>query len=112
MTVQEILDRLNRADVAVERLLDECRSPDLSLWKQHPQLYLKFVERLIEQGHPGRALDLAREGEEHFKTDSRLQYQLALAAARGGNRAMRKLCSRFCWKKPADQPRDGRRIRT
>lgn len=85
MNPQEIFERLERPDVAVERLLDECRSPDLGIWEDHPELYLKFVERLIDQGHPGRALDLAREGQTHLKNNLQLQYQLALAAARGGN---------------------------
>ncbi len=85
MTLDDILDQLNRPDVKAEQLLDQCRSPDLSLWEKHPELYLRFVKRLIEQGHPSRALDLAREGEQHLKGNVRLQYQLALAAARGGN---------------------------
>ena len=85
MTPQDILTELNRPTVQSERLLDACRQPDLTLWREHPELYVAFVERLIEQGHFSRALELAREGEKHFQHDSQLQYQLALAAARGGN---------------------------
>lgn len=85
MTLEDILAQLDRPDVMVEQLLDQCRSPDLSLWEAHPELYLRFVKRLIEQGHPSRALDLAHEGEQYLKDDLRLRYQLALAAARGGN---------------------------
>jgi len=85
MTLQEILDRLNRSDVVVERLLEECRSPDKTIWEMHPELYTSFTQKLIEQGHPGRALELAREGERYLKDNSRLQYQLALAAVRGGS---------------------------
>src|SRR5260221_289914 len=62
MKFEEVLERLNRADVSIERLLDECRAPDFSLWEDHPELYVKFVDRLLAFGHPGRALDLAREG--------------------------------------------------
>ena len=85
MKFEEVLERLNRSDVSIERLLDECRAPDFALWEAHPELYVKFVDRLIQFGHPGRALDLAKEGEKHLRNNSRLQYQLALAAARGGN---------------------------
>jgi len=85
MTAQEILTQLSSPEVAAERLLDRCLAPDFTLWKDHPELYFAFVKRLVEQGHPGRAVELAREGETHLKNHSRLQYQLALAAARGGN---------------------------
>ena len=85
MTFQEVLERLNSPDVAVDRLLDECRAPHLSAWSEHPELYLVFVGKLIDHGHPARALELAREGETYLKDNSQLQYQLALAAARGGN---------------------------
>lgn len=85
MEPQDILSQLKNPTVQSERLLDQCRAPDLTLWREHPELYLAFVERLIEQGHPARALDLAREGERHLQNNSRLQYRLALAAARGGN---------------------------
>lgn len=86
MTVDDLLAQLHAPGVAVEQLLEQCRAPDLSLWEQHPdRLYPEFVQRLIQQGHPGRALDLAREGERHLRDHSRLRYQLALAAARGGN---------------------------
>jgi hypothetical protein len=64
MNIEEVLERLDRADVSIERLLDECRAPDFSLWENHPELYVRFVDRLLAFGHPGRALDLAKK-EEH-----------------------------------------------
>jgi class 3 adenylate cyclase len=85
MTAEEILNRLKSSDIAVDRLLDECRAADLSAWREHPELYLAFVEKLIDHGHPARALELAREGENYLKDNSTLQYKIALAAARGGN---------------------------
>lgn len=84
MTPDEILAKLHDPKTASERLLDECRSYDVKMWEDNPQLYLEFVERLIQQGHPGRALELAREGAKYLIGDTRLQYQLAWAAARGG----------------------------
>ena len=84
-TVAAILARLADPATQADRLLEECRQPPMELWKQHPELYRKFTQKLIQQGHPGRALELTREGEEHLKDDTRLQYSLALAAARGGN---------------------------
>jgi hypothetical protein len=85
MNFEDVIDRLNRPDVSIEQLLEECQSPDLELWRQHPELYTMFVDRLLRRGFPAQALDLAREGMQHLKSDSRLQYQLALASARGGN---------------------------
>ena len=85
MTLQDILERLNNPTEAVDRLLDETREPDLTVWQDHPELYPAFVQRLLDGGHPGRALGLGHEGERHLKHNSRLQYLLALAAARGGS---------------------------
>ncbi len=85
MTLDAILARLADPATQADRLLEECRQPDLELWKAYPELYRAFTEKLIRQGHPGRALELAREGAEHLKDDMSLQYKLALAAARGGN---------------------------
>src|SRR5580700_9819295 len=81
----DILTRLNSPDVSSDRLLDESRRPDLSLWEDHPDLYLAFCEKLIAQGHPSLALELAQEGERHLKDNSKLHYRLAQAANRGGN---------------------------
>ena len=85
MTAEDILRRRAEPTTQADRLLEECRQPELELWKQPPELYRTFTEKLIRQGHPGRALELAREGFEHLKTETKLQYQLTLAAARGGN---------------------------
>ena len=85
MTEQEILDRLARSDVSAERLLEECRGPDRKLWQGNATLYRAFTEKLLAQGYPARALDLAREGRAFLHGDDGLQFLLALAARRGGN---------------------------
>lgn len=85
MTLQDILDQLSNPSVPVDRLLDESRAPDLSVWQNHRELYPVFVKRLLARGHLGLALELDREGERYLQNDSRLQYLLALAAARGGS---------------------------
>lgn len=85
MTEQEILDQLNQPNVSAEYLLDEIRGRYESLWKGNAKLYRAFAEKLIVQGHPAQALDLAREGQAFLRDDLELQYLLALAARRGGN---------------------------
>jgi class 3 adenylate cyclase/tetratricopeptide (TPR) repeat protein len=85
MTYQDILARLLAPNAASDRLLDESRRPDLKLWEEHPNLYLAFCEKLIAQGHPSRALELAREGQQYLQDNSKLLYQMAQAANRGGN---------------------------
>jgi class 3 adenylate cyclase/tetratricopeptide (TPR) repeat protein len=85
MNYNDLLTRLNAPDASSDRLLDESRSPDLTLWVEHPDLYLAFCEKLIAQGHPSRALELAREGESYLKDNSSLLFRMALAANRGGN---------------------------
>jgi hypothetical protein len=85
VTEQEILDRLNQPHVSAESLLEECRGPDQKLWKGNSRLYRAFTHKLLVQGYPARALDLAREGQEFLRDDFELQYLLALAARRGGN---------------------------
>lgn len=85
MTEQEILDLLNQPNISAESLLEECRGPDQQLWRGNSVLYRAFTHKLLAQGYPARALDLAREGQEYLRDDVELQYLLALAARRGGN---------------------------
>lgn len=85
MTEQEILDQLNQPNVSAENLLFEVSGRYAKLWRGNATLYRAFTEKLIVQGHPARALDLAREGQEFLRDDVELQYLLALAARRGGN---------------------------
>jgi class 3 adenylate cyclase len=85
MTEQEILDQLKQPNVSAEYLLDEIRGRYEKLWQGNAKLYRAFTEKLIAQGHPAQALDLAREGQEFLRDDVELQYLLALAARRGGN---------------------------
>jgi hypothetical protein len=85
VTEKEILDLLNQSQVSAESLLEECRGPNQQLWKGNSVLYRAFTHKLLVQGYPARALDLAREGQEFLRDDVDLQYLLALAARRGGN---------------------------
>ena len=56
-----------------------------ALWRQNPDLYRVFTRRLISEGNPTRAFDIAREGLAAHADDHELKYLLALALARGGN---------------------------
>lgn len=85
MTADDIIDRLAQPGVSAERLLEECRGPDAKLWHGNAKLYRAFTRKLLDQGYPARALDLAREGHEFLKDDRELQFLLAFAARRGGN---------------------------
>ncbi len=85
MTEHDILDLLARTETSAERLLDECRGPDQKLWQGNAKLYRAFTQKLLTQGFPARALDLAREGQEYLRDDLELHFLLALAARRGGN---------------------------
>ena len=85
MTEEEILQRLSEPNVSSERLLEECRGPDQKMWQGNARLYKAFTNKLLVQGYPARALDLAREGKEFIADDLELQFMLALAARRGGN---------------------------
>jgi class 3 adenylate cyclase len=96
---RRILHRLNQPAESALALLEAYHTPDPAskkLWQKNPELYRRFADRLIEQGHPAQALDLAREREAYLKEhrpgqgdpladDSRLRYLLARAAVRGGN---------------------------
>jgi class 3 adenylate cyclase/tetratricopeptide (TPR) repeat protein len=98
--VEQILKRLDEPNVPILKLLDECRSGSSEydrLWREHPELYDRFTELLIQKGHAARAFDLARERWRHIGIRSgeedqvpegpEIRYRLALAVARGGNPA-------------------------
>ncbi len=85
VTVDQILERLIQPGTSAEQLLDESRWCDEKLWEGNATLYRAFTEKLISQGHPARALELAREGHKALRDDIELQYLLVLAARRGGN---------------------------
>ena len=55
------------------------------LWHDDPDRGRAFVRRLIREGFPARALEVAQEGLKHRPADSPLRYAAALAARRGGN---------------------------
>jgi tetratricopeptide (TPR) repeat protein len=98
--VERIFKRLDEPNVPILKLLDECRSGSSEydrLWRDHPELYDRFTELLIQKGHAARAFDLARERWRHIGIRSGeedqvpegpvIRYKLALAVARGGNPA-------------------------
>jgi class 3 adenylate cyclase/tetratricopeptide (TPR) repeat protein len=81
-----ILSRLHRKSSIAFELLPVYQAPDYqSLWKHDSQLYRAFTRKLISEGHPTRAFELAREGIARHSDDRDLQYLMALALARGGN---------------------------
>ena len=82
---QRILVQLSDPNTSAERLLQECLGTDGKLRDRTEQLYRTFTDKLIQQGYPARALELAREGQEFLGDDVAFQYLLALAARRGGN---------------------------
>jgi len=82
MNEEKILARL-RDNAPADRLLEECRHPSQPLGSG--VVYREFTRKLLEQGFPTLALDLAQEGKEYLQVDFPLQYLLALAARRGGN---------------------------
>jgi len=82
MNEEQILARL-RDNSPADRLLEECRHPTQPLGSG--DVYREFTRKLLEQGFPTLALDLAKEGQEYLQADVQLQYLLALAARRGGN---------------------------
>jgi class 3 adenylate cyclase/tetratricopeptide (TPR) repeat protein len=86
--IESILARLARQGAKAAELLPMYQGAEhAELWKADPRLYRAFGRKLINQGHPTRAFELAREGLNVHKHDPHLQYQQALAMARGGNLA-------------------------
>jgi len=81
-----ILKRLEREGSSAQELLPVYQDPaHEALWRQNPELYRVFTRRLISEGNPTRAFDIAREGLAVHTADHELKYLLALALARGGN---------------------------
>jgi class 3 adenylate cyclase/tetratricopeptide (TPR) repeat protein len=84
--VQPILTRLARPGAKAAELLPRYQTGEhAASWSADPSLYRAFARKLITQGHPTQAFELAREGLAAHPGDQVLQYLLALAMARGGN---------------------------
>jgi class 3 adenylate cyclase len=84
--VTQILNRLKVKGARAVELIVNHKTPEQQvLWDGDARLYQAFARRLIDQGHPTRGLNLAREGLSAHPAASALQYLLALATARGGN---------------------------
>ncbi|HEX5271860.1 MAG TPA: adenylate/guanylate cyclase domain-containing protein [Gemmataceae bacterium] len=84
--IQPILARLARPGAKAAELLPLYQAENhAQLWKADPSLHRAFTRKLITQGHPTRAFELAREGLVVHPDDPELRYLVALAMARGGN---------------------------
>jgi class 3 adenylate cyclase/tetratricopeptide (TPR) repeat protein len=81
-----ILTRLARPGAKATELLPLYQTVDhAASWRTSSSLYRAFARKLISQGHPTQAFELAREGLAAHPDDQELQYLLALAMARGRN---------------------------
>ena len=86
MDIPAILARLKRKGSLASELLPAYQTIEYAdAWKADPALYRAFARKLIKEGHPTRAFDLARAGLFAHKGDHELTYLVALAMARGGN---------------------------
>lgn len=84
--IAEALRRLQGAGANSLEMLPAYRTADHEpLWQADPRLYRGFARKLIDQGHPTRGFELAREGTAAHPDDLGLKYLVALALARGGN---------------------------
>jgi class 3 adenylate cyclase/tetratricopeptide (TPR) repeat protein len=84
--IEAILTRLARPGAKGAELLPVYQNVDhATSWRAGPSLHRAFARKLISQGHPTQAFELARDGLATYPGDQELQYLLALAMARGGN---------------------------
>jgi class 3 adenylate cyclase len=95
----QILALLAKSEVTAVSILRDFHHTDdedaSQLWQEHPNLYAAVAERLIQEGHPGAALNLVLEWKALLPTGDfagdpvpegyQLRYILARAAVRGGN---------------------------
>jgi class 3 adenylate cyclase/tetratricopeptide (TPR) repeat protein len=84
--IDGILRRLEKPQADVLDLLQAHQvKQEAKYWRRDPRLYRGFAKRLLESGHPTRAVELIRESWEHHPDDRELKYLLALGFARSGN---------------------------
>jgi class 3 adenylate cyclase/tetratricopeptide (TPR) repeat protein len=84
--IKAILKRLARPGAMAAELLPMYQTVGhAAYWCAGPKLHRAFARKLISQGHPTQAFELAREGLAAHPGDRELQYLLALAMARVGN---------------------------
>src|SRR5439155_7616037 len=86
-TIEDILAAIAPRHAPVLSLFNRYHTrEDLPLWRQDIRLYHHFAKRLIDQGNPGPALELIREGlDKAHPNHPDLLYLEALALSRGGN---------------------------
>ncbi len=87
-TAASVLEQLAVRNAPVLSLLALCRKDEhLHLWSQGPDLFRRFAQLLLKQGHPTLALEVASRGlDKHcYPEDNELRYSRALALARSGN---------------------------
>ncbi len=81
-----ILKRLQGRGANGLELLSIYKTPEHErLWRTDARLHLAFARKLINQGHPTRGLEVAREGLDRHPQEQELKYLLALARTRGGD---------------------------
>ena len=86
ITSAALLQQLDAQNADVSELLRRFESAaHADLWRRDVRLYIAFTQRLLGEGHPARAFELAREGLTVHPANHALQYWRALALARGGN---------------------------
>src|SRR5947209_16693056 len=84
--VANVLSRLQKKGTSALDILPVYQQSEYErLWRYNSDLYRAFVRKLISEGHPTRAFELAREGLACHASDQELTYLLALALAGGGN---------------------------
>jgi class 3 adenylate cyclase/tetratricopeptide (TPR) repeat protein len=84
--VANILKRLDAPGADVLDLLPAYRTNRAEQhWRRDPALYRAFGRKLIDTGHPTRAVELIRQGLEQHPESLDLKYLLALAFSRSGN---------------------------
>ncbi|MFM9118314.1 MAG: tetratricopeptide repeat-containing protein, partial [Planctomycetota bacterium] len=106
MNLDELRDELQSKKASAERILDAANNLELKSWTADPSLCLDLIEWLIRQGFPGRALDLAQRCHTLLEKNLKLKYQLALAAARGGNSRYAKVLLERLQQDIAKHPED------
>jgi class 3 adenylate cyclase len=69
---------------SIAELMSIWRGRDTAAWSRAVEIYRLLAEKILQQGEPLLAFDVAREGLAHFSSDVRLRQLQGLALARSG----------------------------
>ena len=90
---------------SLDELIQNWQSRDTDVWNRTPDDYLSYGREALKMGQPSLAFDILNQGRAVFTEHAQIQFQAALALARGGStRSAREMLGPLLHKIQANDP--------